>query len=355
MTSFTKFSLRFAIYLTVLAYLAADLFLFNGPLNQRLNTFRTSYNPTKDTVARVFGHEISRSQLDRAILEKLYLTGKTADDFSKLPPEQQKIITYAALGDLIDHELLRTKVSVNSHKLTVSDQEIKDRLELFTKAFPSAAELTSAMQSQGIPDETALRNRIAARIQQEKYVAMRVDPLVTVTEEEISSFYEKNQDSLTTPERIRARHIFIATLNTPSETAKQTLQTVLNSLKSDTTNFTTLAKKISTDPATANSGGDIGWMSRARLPQDFASATFALPLNQPTLIQTKLGWHIVEVTDRKPAQLPPLESLRQEIHTAISNAKRHQAVNDFRTELRRFEKEKIHIYHDHISPDHTIP
>lgn len=346
MTVFTKFSLRFAVYLCIVAYLIIDLFLINGPINRRINS-PTPINP--NAVARVFGHIITRSQLDRAIIEHLWVSGKTQADFENFTPEQKEIIQYAALGELIDHELLRVKVAVNSHKLTVTDKDIDERLKRFVETFPSAAELKSAMQSQGIPEEASLRNRIAARIQQEKYVAMRVEPLVTVTDEEISAFYEKNKDSLQHPPRIRARHIFIPTLNTPSDTAKQSLEEALAEIKNTKADFSAVAKKLSQDPATSSKGGELGWMSRKRLPKDFSEAVFDLPKNEPTLVRTKLGWHIVEVTDTKPAELPPLESIRDEIRNAIATAKRRQATIDFRTELRRFEKEKINIYHDRIS------
>jgi len=352
MRTFTKFSLRFAIYLVVLGYLACDLFFFNGPLNRRIQTSHPNspeaiaQAKANGVVARVFGHQITRTQLDRAIHERLWLQGKSD---SELPPRQKKLIEYAALGDLIDHEILRVKTKVNTHDLLVSDEEINERLKRFVQTFPSAPELKAAMKSQGIPDETALRNRIAARIQQEKYLAMRVDPLVEVSEEEIGAFYDENQDALRVPERIRARHVFAETLNTPSEKAKQSMQAALAELVAGQKDFAALAKQFSTDPATNHKGGDLGWMSRNRLPADFAESVFILATNKPSLIRTTLGWHIVEITDRKPAELPSLESLREEISAAIATTKRHQAVSDFRSALRRFEAEKIDIFDDQLA------
>jgi hypothetical protein len=110
MKSFTKFSLRFAAYLVVIGYLLVDLFLFNGPLNRRLAKSRpdseTSIAADKanGVVARVFGYKITRTQLDRAIHERLFLEGTSISDLS---PSQKKLVEYAALGELIDHELMR--------------------------------------------------------------------------------------------------------------------------------------------------------------------------------------------------------------------------------------------------------
>jgi parvulin-like peptidyl-prolyl isomerase len=353
MKAFTKFSLRFAAYLLVIGYLAGDLYVFNGPLNRRIKSTHPDSPESiakakaNGVVARVFNHQITRTQLDYAIHERLWLEGKRIEDLS---PSDLKLVTLAALGELIDHQLLRVKVKVNTLELPVSDEEIDERLRRFVGKFETKGHLESAMKARGIPDETALRNRIAARIQQEKYVAMRVDPLVKVSEEEIVGWFEENAAKMEVPPRIRARHIFIATLGTPSDKAKQILTQALADLTAGKKDFSALAAGLSNDAATKANGGDLGWMSRSRLPVDFAEQVFRLGKNKPTLIRTKLGWHIVEVTETKPASQPTLEELRPEIIAALSATKRHQAVSDFRTALRRFETAKIDIFHDQLAP-----
>lgn len=353
MNSFTKFSLRFFVYLLVLCYLAGDLYVFNGPLNRRIQ----SSNPdspesiaeakANGVVARVFNHHITRSQLDFAIQERLWLEGKNIDDLS---PAEKKLVTYAALGDLIDHELLRVKTKVNTFELKIPIEEIEDRYKRFCSRFETKADLQTAMKSMGIRSEGDLRRRIAARIQQEKYVAMRVDPLVKVSEAEIADFYEANKEALQLPERIRAKHVFIATLNKPSEEAKGILEKALADLNSGKKDFTALAKEFSEDYANKENGGELGWMSKARLPTDFGEAAFSMEKDKPALVRTKLGWHILQVTDRKSAEHRSQKDIEAEIFTALASEKRHQAVNDFRTALRRFEEEKIDIFDDLLTP-----
>ena len=353
MKTFTKFSLRFVAYLLVLAYLGGDLFLFDGPLKRRIRA-NDPNSPeaiarakANGVVARVFNHHITRRQLDYAIHERLWLEGKTLQN---LTPADRKLVTYAAVGDLIDHELLRVKTKVNTTDLVVSDAEIDERIRRFASRFETKGHLQTSMKSMGIPDETSLRNRIAARIQQEKYVAMRVDPLVKVSEEEIAEFYEANRDALQFPERIRAKHIFIATLNKPSDEAKAILEKALAELNTGKKDFATLAREISEDYANKETGGDLGWMSKARLPADFGEAAFGMEKDKTALIRTKLGWHILHITDRKPPEPRSLEDAKEEITAALAATKRHQAANDFRTALRKFEAHKIDIFHDQLAP-----
>ncbi len=244
---------------------------------------------------------------------------------------------------------MRVKVAHNTRDLPVSDDEVNERLKRFVGKFETKGHLKAAMKEVGIRNEKALRNRIAARIQQEKYVALRVDPLIEVSEEEITAFFEDNRKSLEVPARIAAQHIFIATLNKPSDEAKQTLTRALADLNEEKKDFATLAKELSDDTATKNKAGDLGWMSRSRLPDDFAEQVFPLPRGKPTLIRTKLGWHIVKVTSRLAAEERTLEDARPEIVAALSAVKRHQAVADFRTALRKFEDHKIDIFHDQLA------
>ena len=353
MRTFTKFSLRFAAYILVVGYLVADLFVFNGPLNKRIQASNPNSPESiakakaNGVVARVFYNQITRRQLDYAIYERLWLEGKALEDLS---PGDKKLVTYAALGDLIDHELMRVKVAHNTKELNVSDQEIDERLKRFVVKFETRGHLESAMKEVGIANEKVLRNRIAARIQQEKYVAMRVDPLVEVSEQEISAFFEANKKSLEIPARIRAQHVFISTLEKPAEEAKQTLTRALADLNEKKKDFATLAKEISDDAANKEKAGDLGWMSRARLPGDFAEQVFNLAEGKPTLVRTKLGWHLVNITGMKPVEERSLEDARPEIVAALSAIKRHQAVTDFRSALRKFEAHKIDIFHDQLAP-----
>ncbi len=339
----TKSILRFTIYLIVIGYLAADLFLFKGPLSRRLNA-SNQHHSAEVIVASVYGQKITRSQLNRAIHEHLFLEGKSLAD---LTHAEKNLVKTTGLNELIDHELLRVKVSAQT--TLASDQEIDARLELFAKKFGSLQELEDALKSQGFKTMKDLRNRIAARIQQEKYVAMRIGPLVAVSEEEITEFYQTHLEDMKIPGRIRARHIFISTLGTPVDEAKQRLQTALTELQNGSNTFTELALSLSADSASKNLSGDLGWMSRERLPRDFADPVFLLEKNQPTLIQTKLGFHIVELTDRLPAETPALEAVRDDIHAALTTTKRHQAVNDFRAKLRDSEKKNIEVFHDQLT------
>ena len=351
MTPLGKFSLRLAIYGAVLLYLASDLFLFRGPLKRKIErmdpqgTEAVAAAKAGGVVARVFNHQITGSQLERALHERLWLEGKTPET---LTAPARKLARMAALNDLIDHELLRVKTKANAASLRVSEDEIESRFQVFCTRFESVEMMQKAMKSQDIGELSDLRDRIAARIQQEKYVESKIGEISQVNDEEARAWYDENQSFLMNPERIEVRHIFLATLERPEADAKAKLDVALKDLTEKRKDFATLAKELSEDESNKNIGGSLGWMTRSRLPADFATSVFDLPLHQPALVQTKIGWHLVEVMNKKPAEPRAFEEAKAEIIAVLEVVKRGRMAAKYRNDLRAFEREKIEVFQDRI-------
>lgn len=352
MTPLGKFTLRLCIYGAVLVYLACDLFVIRGPLKRRIERMDPRGAEAQaaaragGVVARVFNHSITGSQLERALRERLWLEGKTPESIT---PASRRIARMAALNDLIDHELLRVKAKANAASLRVGEQEIDTRYQAFAARFESTEAMEKALKSQDMGTIADLRDRIAARIQQEKYVESKIGTLSRVGEEEAREWYDKNRESLTIPERIEARHVFLATLDRPEDEAKAKIEAALADLTAERKNFAALALELSEDESNKHQGGGLGWMTRSRLPADFAAAVFAMPLNRPALVRTKLGWHLVEATGRKPAEPRSFEDARSEIISALETSKRGRLAAKYRKDLRTFEREKIEIFSDRIA------
>jgi len=325
----------------VLAWLAGDFFLFHGPLHRSFSAAGPSGSGA--VVARVFHHQITRGQLDRAVRERLWLEGKAIES---LAPEPLKAIRQTALDELIDHELLRAGTEGGDPQPKVSDEEVNERLRRLLGRFETRSEMESAMKSQGIPGERDLRDRIAARIRQEKFLETRVEPLSRVTDEEARQWFEEHRKAFAIPERVEARHIFLPTLDHPPEEAKAKLEAALADLSAGKKDFATLARELSEDPATKNLGGSLGWMTRNRLPVDFAAPVFSLAPGKPTLVRSRLGWHLVEVTARKPAEPRTFESAKPEVLAALQAVKRSQALKDCRAALRKSAASEIRIFPD---------
>ena len=143
---------------------------------------------------------------------------------------------------------------------------------------------------------------------------------------------------------IQARHIFWATLGKEINAVQKTAEETLTVLKKKEKSFEQLAAAQSEDPRSKSQGGQLGWLSKDRLPADFTSPLFSLTKNEPALIQTKLGWHIVEVLDRKNATPRSIDECRAEIEQRLSEQKRPEALQNIRLAIRQSHRDHIHIY-----------
>jgi parvulin-like peptidyl-prolyl isomerase len=317
-------------------YLAGDFFLFNGPLNRAIQVFSPDTPEAlakarqQGVVARVGGKSIFNSQLERATFERLWFEGKS---LSTLAPDERKAARKAALDELIQDELLRSKIEAAEQKPTAPPAEIDARLEKLSAGFPSKNDLDAAAKAQGIPSEKALRDRIAARLAEEKFILSQIP--VTVTDEEAKQWYDEHAKDLGYPDRVEARHIFIGTLNTPAEEGRKKIDEALAQLTAKQKDFATLAKELSEDEASKENGGSLGWLTRSRLSPDLAEPMFTQELNQPAVVRTRLGWHLLEITERKSAEPRPFEDAKPEITAALEAKKQREAIQTFREGLKK--------------------
>jgi peptidyl-prolyl cis-trans isomerase C len=291
-------------------------------------------------VARVYLHPIVLTQVDRRVEEDLWREGRSLED---LKPEEQLILRRAALNTLIDLHLLRMKVRFNQGKVEVTDAEIEAELDTFAKRFASAEEFQASLKSQGW-SEKELRYRIAARIQQEKYLEHMIE--VEVTEEQARKWFEESKDRLALPERVRARHIFLSTLNREPAAAQALLEAARGKIERKEAEFGALAKDLSEDERSKAKGGDLGWMHAGRLPEEFAAPLFRLEVGRVALVQSKIGYHLVEVLEKKPRSERSFEEARADVVAALEALKRTEGLKLYRQSLRYLERHQVEIFPD---------
>lgn len=279
----------------------------------------------------VQGHPVFLSQVERAAQERQWLRGRSLDDLS---PDDREKERREALEELIDHQLLRGATKNEAGKLTVADGEIDAAIGELSSTFGGSEAMMKELAAEGVDSDKELRLRLGARLQQEKFIEARIGNPIAVGAEEARAWIKAHTAELTRPERIKVRHVFLSTHARDAAEAKETLKKALAELEAKQKDFAAIATTLSEDPRSKNVGGDLGWMTKERLSADFAAAVFAMAVNRPALVRTKLGWHLVEVTDRKPAEARSDEEAQAEATAALTAVKRRDAVAALRKSLR---------------------
>ena len=339
---------RAVIYVIVILYLVMDLFVIGGPLRRSLARRAPDsaevVEAAKDAgvVARIHYQPILLTQVDRRVEENLWRSGQKVEG---LPRDERILLRSAALNELIDLHLLRLKVRFSQSEVPVTDDEIASELALFTARFPSEQAYLSSLEGMGW-SEKELRYRIAARIQQEKYLFSMID--VTVGEQEAEIWFEENKQRLAHPERVRARHIFRSTAGLTGKKAEE-VPTVLKGAQTELSRgakFDELARRLSDDKKTRLNGGDLGWLQPDRIPEGLRNVLFTLELGNAVLVQTKMGWHLVEVLEKRGPKERTFAEARKEVLAALEAVKRRDGLREYRKGLREREKSHIEVFFD---------
>lgn len=104
---------------------------------------------------------------------------------------------------------------------------------------------------------------------------------------------------------LRARHILVE--------EEDTARSLIEQLE-DGADFAELAEEHSTGP-TASRGGDLGWFSAAQMVPTFSEAAQALDEGEFTRepVQTRFGWHVIKLDDRRTAEPPAFAEVRESL------------------------------------------
>lgn len=152
------------------------------------------------------------------------------------------------------------------------------------------------------------------------------------SESEIRAYYDQNQPRFQTEERIRAAHIVkYVNWQTDEATALETITQARREIDGGAA-FEAVVGKY-TD--CADNGGDLGYVARGQLVEEFEDVAFNLNVGQVSdVFRTRFGFHIVKLYDRQPAAPAPFKAVRGQIADEVKEQKREQALGNYLDALR---------------------
>jgi peptidyl-prolyl cis-trans isomerase D len=165
-----------------------------------------------------------------------------------------------------------------------------------------------------------------------EYLVLTLDDVakdVAVPADQIVAYYEQNKSRWSTEEQRRASHILFtvgAGGSAPDKDgARKMAEETLVKVRANPGSFAALAKALSKDPGSAANGGDLGLFGRNMMVKPFEAVAFALkPGETSDVVETDFGFHIIRVTEVKPAQIKPLDDVRAEIEVEFRRQKAQQ-------------------------------
>ncbi|MGA1874067.1 MAG: peptidylprolyl isomerase [bacterium] len=334
------------ILIFIFFILSVSLFSCHSPSNQSQNDHETTTSePARqkeeagtvngDAVATVNGTAILRSELERAFH---FHSQQNQEMMAQLPEEQKLRLRGMILNQLIETEILYQKGRESN--ITISDDEIKARLEHIKKQYPSEAEFADYLSKNKISMEDVIRdlnrNYVISKVVQAHISSVSADAK-EVSDEELKRYYEENKAQFQEGEKVRASHILMKVDKSADAeahaSAKGKLAEILQRAKLGE-DFGMLAQQNSECPSSSR-GGDLGFFSREQMVPEFSQTAFSLkPGEISDIVQTQFGYHIIKVTDAKPASFKSFEESKTQIKQHLSGGNKGTLIKDYIKSLR---------------------
>jgi peptidyl-prolyl cis-trans isomerase D len=198
--------------------------------------------------------------------------------------------------------------------VTVSDEEMSSYFESHKDSFK-------------IPEKRKIR-----------YLLEDVDAIrakIVVSQADVERAYNENITQYETPEQIRASHILLKSEGKDDAEVKARAEAILKQAKAGA-DFAELAKKNSEDEGSAPKGGDLDFFGRGKMVPEFDQAAFALkPGEISDLVKTQYGYHIIKMADKKGGTTRSLADARQQLTDQIAFERAQAQASDLAQSLQK--------------------
>lgn len=267
-------------------------------------------------------------EIRRPALENAYLQFKANATLRNqpIPPDRREELEAMLLDRLVVTELMLKRA-------TDADREWgRAEADKFVTNVIREAGSETAFNRQLIAlgfSREDFESQVRERATCEHVVERELQSKVTVSDEELQSFFDANQEKLKRPEMVRVRHILLATrdpqtgaeVSDATKTEKHLLaETLLKRARAGEA-FPALVKEFSDDTASKDKDGEYVF-SRGQMAPEFEAAAFSLEPNQIShVVTTVYGYHLIQLIQRIPAEAIPLDQIRDDLRTKLIREK----------------------------------
>jgi len=277
---------------------------------------------TLDQIIAIAGDEpVLESELDNAVAQ---IRARAGGRISQIPPN--------VLRSQVLDQLIMTKLQLARAKernIQVSDQEIDEGIgRIAEQNNMSAAQFNQAVNADPSMSIAQLREQVSQELMVSRLRREEVMSKVVVTDEDVDRYLQNQElrgDAPDLPgsgqrvmvDEIDARHILLKPNEIRDDERTLELAQQLEQRLAAGDDFAALAREYSDDSATANQGGELGWVQPARL--DPNSARQLAQLNNGDVSQifrTREGFELIKVEDRRQRD-QTREAIRNKARVAL--------------------------------------
>lgn len=232
---------------------------------------------------------------------------------------EYKSLQSEVLGFLISSQWVLSEAS--SLGVSISDAQVKKEFTKIKNAqFPKAAEFEKFLQTSG-QTVSDLLLRVKLNLLSSKIQKKIVSGKGTVTEAQITKYYNENKARYGTPEKRNVRIIL-----TKTEAAASAAKKEVEASK----NFAEVAKKVSIDPTSKANGGLLTEVVKGEEEKALSEAIFSAGkgvLGGP--VKTPFGYYVYEVVSITTGSQQSLSQVKSTIKQQLIATNQQKALSSF--------------------------
>jgi peptidyl-prolyl cis-trans isomerase C len=308
--------------------------------------------------------KVNKENIMKSEFDKLYNTAieqmkqLSSKEISK---EEDELLKQKVLDQLIAQKLLLQEAKKRNIKVT--KRELADGIKTVKSRFPSDQMFLQELKKENLTEkqfEKQIEEQIMVLKLTEEVVKKN---MVKPTENDARELFNKivklidkkdvklqgdEQDELKLlaqlvqryfDEQVRVRHILIRVAPNASQKEKEEAKKKIMEIKSRIDkgeDFTTLAQKFSEDPGSKDRGGDLGFIAKGDTVEEFEKAAFSLKEGQVSdIVETKYGYHIIKVIERKPKRTPDFEQIKEDLIQFLARKNAEKSYDEFVESLKK--------------------
>ncbi len=291
----------------------------------------TNYGYTGGVAATVNGSEIEEDTITKYIQDFRTSSDLTSDQDWANWMNENSLDPSTVRSQVIDYytEVELKKQACDEKGITVNESQVDEQLETMKSNYSSDEEWQNALSSAGI-SEDQYRESIEEGLRDEALMDNVAGDSATADDSQVlemlNTYYTMFDGAK------RSSHILFASDD------EATAQQVLDQINAGTLDFAEAAKQYSTDTASAENGGDVGWDATNTFVEAYTTALDGLSKGQVSgLVTSDYGIHIIKCTDEFSCDgtATSLDAYPNEFVDYISNIVKSQnqstAYNDWFT------------------------
>jgi peptidyl-prolyl cis-trans isomerase C len=317
--------------INLLIIVAVAICLYTGPV------WADAAASSGKEIASVNGKAISKSQYERmlSVFKK-----RAAHKSRRLNDAELKTVKNRILENLIDAEVLYQQSQ--KERVKVNDQAVNEQIEMIKKRFSDETAYKKAIERMHV-SEKEFRAEIQRALAINRLLDTNVRQKITVTEEESKKYYNNDLNLFKQPEQVKASQIWIKLTPGAAESKKIQARKKIEMVQKKIIqgeDFGTLAKAYSEGP-NAQRQGELGYFKRGQMAKPIEDAAFALNVGKISgIVETRLGYHLIKVTDKKPAGTIPFQEVQPMIEQHLKKEKEKTEIQGYIENLKKSAKIK---------------